>query len=402
MKVVLIYSGKGGVGKSTTTSNIAKSLSKNNKVYVFDGDVNTPSLNRIFGKENVSKNLKVNSMGFKTKNLIYLEKSFLRKHIAEAIDEINVFKPDYVLIDTPPSLTDVHINLIEKFKVSGIIMVTQPQELSIQDVDRTSAFFINRNINILGIVENMSNSNDNKYNWKLLSRIPFVDSFNIEDIYKKYKDNYDKIAQDLENIEDVILENKINQYTNEDIKIEEEDLRKYRKFINLKTWNRIREQLIEGGLYTGQVDRFLQECTTERIERLLNAFKNDNNAYFMITNAPNTEIDLITGEIGECSLVIDDKNYGVPKVKYKTSRGEVTLFPYEVKPANQREIQDCLDERGRITKDGRYLPNKKIIREIYFTFGTRVGLTEDWEKKYNLITNDVSNLKFAISREGER
>lgn len=385
MKAVMIYSGKGGVGKSTTAANLARSLSKNNKVYVFDADINTPSMNKIFGKENVSKNLKVNSMGFKTDKLIYVEKSLLRRYISEAIREINEFKPDYVLIDTPPSLTDVHINLIEKFKISGIIMVTQPQELSIQDVDRTSAFFINKNINILGIVENMSGPKNNKYNWKLLSKIPFVESFDINEVYKKYEDLYDNISKSLDNIEDVILENKMHQYTNEELELDDDDLRKVQKFINIKTWDRVRDRLIERGDFAGQVDRTILECTTEKIKRLLNAFADDTNSYFMITNAPSTEIALITGEIGECSLVIDDRVYGIPKVRYKTLKGEVILFPHEIKPVTREEIQACLDENGVITKDGRYLPCKDVVREIYDTFGERIGLMSNWEESYDSI-----------------
>ena len=110
MKTIIIYSGKGGVGKSTTTANLARSLSKKHKVFVFDADVNTPSMNKIFEKPKMNKKLLIKSLGYEGENLIYIHRAILRKYISEAINDINNFKPDYVLIDTPPSLGLLSIN----------------------------------------------------------------------------------------------------------------------------------------------------------------------------------------------------------------------------------------------------------------------------------------------------
>src|SRR3990170_4700137 len=112
MKTIIIYSGKGGVGKTTTTANIAKTLSEQGeRVFILDADMNTPSMPVVFESEMPTKNVLVSSLGYRTKNSIYVTGSAIRTYISECIDSINEFKPDYVLIDTPPSITDIHINL---------------------------------------------------------------------------------------------------------------------------------------------------------------------------------------------------------------------------------------------------------------------------------------------------
>jgi MinD superfamily P-loop ATPase len=401
MKTILIYSGKGGVGKSTTTANLARSLSKKHRVYVLDADVNTPSLNKFFDTPNVNKNLIINSFGFESNNLIYIEGAMIRKYISKAINEINQFKPHFVLIDTPPSLSDVHINLIEKFKISGIILITQPTEVSKQDVNRTATFFINKNINIIGIVENMSVPESNiEYNWRLLTKVPFINSSNNNEIYKRCRKQYDEIVANLGNLENVLLENKIKQYTDESITLDDfkNDINNYAnnfinvrynnlKFINVQTWDYIADKLADmqdNGLII--TDQFLTHCTADHIKRLLEAFQYDENAHFMVVRAPATEIDLIPGEIGECSLLVGENSYyGVPRVKYKTSKGEVVLFPYEVMPADKKEIDLCLQDGGTITKDRRYLPSKEAVRQCYYAFGSRIGLHDDWENRYDKI-----------------
>lgn len=401
MKTILIYSGKGGVGKSTTTANLARLLSKKHRVYVLDADVNTPSMNKFFEKPMVNKNLIINSFGFESKNLIYIEGAMIRKYISSAINEINKFKPHFVLIDTPPSLNDVHINLIEKFKISGIILVTQPTELSKQDVNRTSLFFINKGIDIIGIVENMSVPESNiEYNWRLLAKVPFIHSTSNDEIYQRCKKEYNQIVENIGSLENVVLENKMRQFTDESITIEdlENDIGNAKdkylhlkqetpKFINVQTWDYIAEK-IEDCQWNGmkEIDQFLMLCKADSIKRLLDAFKYDDNAHFMVVRAPSTEIELIPGEIGECSLCLDGRGYyGVPRVKYKTSKGDVTLFPYEVMPVDKKEIDLCLEDGGIITKDRRYLPNKEAVKQCYYAFGSRIGLYEDWETRYDKI-----------------
>ena len=142
MKTILIYSGKGGVGKTTTTVNIARALQEiGKKVLIIDGDINTPSMSVIYPNPHPEENLWVHSTGHIFDNLIYFEKSMVRKFINDAIQLYKNVAPDVVLIDTPPSITDVHIEIMELMKISTIFLVTQPNKLSLSDVIRTAKFF---------------------------------------------------------------------------------------------------------------------------------------------------------------------------------------------------------------------------------------------------------------------
>ena len=127
MKAVIIYSGKGGVGKTTTTANIARVLAnQGKKVYIIDADINTPSMNFEFEGEHPLENIWVHSSGNMFEKFIYLEKSMIRQYLEMAKRKLRIINPDFVLIDTPPSVTNVHIELLSRVKVSYVLFVTQP------------------------------------------------------------------------------------------------------------------------------------------------------------------------------------------------------------------------------------------------------------------------------------
>ena len=87
MKTILIYSGKGGVGKTTTTANIAKALvDSGKKVLIIDGDINTPSMSVLYPNNHPEENLWVHSTGHIFDSLIYFEKSMVRKFVNDAIE----------------------------------------------------------------------------------------------------------------------------------------------------------------------------------------------------------------------------------------------------------------------------------------------------------------------------
>lgn len=143
MKAVIIYSGKGGVGKTTTTANIARLLAKHGKkVFIIDADINTPSMNTEFEGEHPQENIWIHSSGNMFDKFIYLEKSMVRQYLGLAKKKLRLINPDFVLIDTPPSVTNVHIELLNNVKVGYILFVTQPTKLSNQDVLRTMKFSV--------------------------------------------------------------------------------------------------------------------------------------------------------------------------------------------------------------------------------------------------------------------
>lgn len=114
------------------------------------------------------------------------------------------------------------------------------------------------------------------------------------------------------------------------------------------------------------------------------AFQNDDNAYFMVINAPNTEVHLITGEIGICSLLTGQRgHFELPRVSYQTSKGNVVLFPDEIMPVDINLLQQEINEGYIMLSDGRYLPPKETVQQCYNAFGIRVGLGDNWEDIYD-------------------
>ena len=95
-------------------------------------------------------------------------------------------------------------------------------------------------------------------------------------------------------------------------------------------------------------------------------------------------INHILFDIGQASLdTTGTSHYGIPRLKYHTSRGSITLFPDEVMPVGIEELQQFLQEGYKILTDGRYLPPKQTVQMCYNAYGSRVGLSEKWEEVYD-------------------
>lgn len=413
MKAIIVYSGKGGVGKTTTTANIARLFAKQgHKVFIIDADINTPSMNTEFEGEHPQENIWVHSSGNMFDKFIYLEKSMVRQYLEQAKKKLRIIKPDYVLIDTPPSVTNVHIELLSRVKVSYVLFVTQPTKLSSQDVLRTMDFFRERcgRVNC-GIVENMCYDNDKReYPIKLVAQIPMQDKMNTKNLLANTKTEFQKIVDEIVGSEDVVIEeystangydesfDVLSIYPKDSNRLlhtfygfelhyddgkEKELVLPVIKFLSVRTWDKIRNYIrdTDNGL---RWDERMNRCDGERVGRMVNHFKNDENAYFMVTNAPNTEIHLITGEIGVCSLLTGQRgHYELPRVSYQTSRGDVVLFPDEVMPVDMELLQQQINDGCVMLSDGRYLPPKEAVEQCYNAFGERVGLLSDWEQIYD-------------------
>ncbi|KAK9764342.1 cytosolic Fe-S cluster assembly factor nbp35 [Basidiobolus ranarum] len=175
---ILILSGKGGVGKSTFTSQLGFTLANDEEcqVGVIDIDVCGPSIPKVMGLEGeqihqsnsgwspvyVQDNLGVMSIGFMLPNpddaVIWRgpKKNGLIKQFLKDVDWGEL---DFLLVDTPPGTTDEHISITQYLKEAGItgaIVVTTPQEVALQDVRKEINFCRKVNLPILGVVENMS------------------------------------------------------------------------------------------------------------------------------------------------------------------------------------------------------------------------------------------------------
>eukprot|EP00041_Stephanoeca_diplocostata_P036529 m.1338096 g.1338096 ORF g.1338096 m.1338096 type:complete len:282 (+) comp24884_c0_seq1:247-1092(+) len=177
--VVLVLSGKGGVGKSTVTSQLACALvARGQKVGVLDIDLCGPSIPRMFGLQGQSihqcaqgwvpvyadkeKQLAVMSIGFllggEDEPVVWRgpKKSAM---IQQFVGEVYWSELDFLLVDTPPGTSDEHIAVVEalrSYKPDGAVLVTTPQGVALNDVRREASFCKKARIPILGIVENMS------------------------------------------------------------------------------------------------------------------------------------------------------------------------------------------------------------------------------------------------------
>jgi len=177
-KIIVVASGKGGVGKSTVASNIAIALSKRGaKIALVDADIYGPSIPLMFNVQNeklivsdikdepslqpiVKYGIKLLSIGFLVdpENAIIWRGPMASKALNQLFEETNWGEIDYMIVDLPPGTGDIPLTIVQKLDVAGAIIVTTPQSIALSDVKKASNMFLNKSINvpILGIVENMA------------------------------------------------------------------------------------------------------------------------------------------------------------------------------------------------------------------------------------------------------
>lgn len=178
--IILVISGKGGTGKSTISSTLARSLAidTTKQVGLLDLDICGPSAPRMFGVETeqvhqspngwtpvyVTDNLAVMSCGFLLGSLddaVIWRGPKKNTMIKQFLIDVDWGELDYLIVDTPPGTSDEHISLIQYLKqtnlanLDGAVMVTTPQEVSLMDVRKQVDFCQRTGLKILGVVENM-------------------------------------------------------------------------------------------------------------------------------------------------------------------------------------------------------------------------------------------------------
>ena len=188
--IIAIASGKGGVGKSTITANMAVSLQKMGfKVGILDADVYGPSIHIMFDVANAkplsikvdghskmqpieSYGVKILSLGFFTdaNQAVIWRGAMASKALNQMIFDSHWGELDFLLIDLPPGTGDIHLSIVQAVPITGAVIVSTPQNIALADAKKGVAMFQQENINVpvLGIVENMSYFTpaelpDNKY-----------------------------------------------------------------------------------------------------------------------------------------------------------------------------------------------------------------------------------------------
>ena len=176
--IIGISSGKGGVGKSTVASNLAVALAREGyRVGLLDADIFGPSVPKMFGVEGAElyihevngKNLiipherygvKMLSIGFLVNpdSAQVWRGGMASRALTQLITEGDWGELDYFLIDMPPGTSDIHLTLVQTLGITGVVVVSTPQQVALADARRGIAMFNDERINvpILGLVENMA------------------------------------------------------------------------------------------------------------------------------------------------------------------------------------------------------------------------------------------------------
>lgn len=171
--IIAISSGKGGVGKSTVAVNLAIALAQSGaRVGLMDADILGPNIPMMvglgFGKPRITEDQKllpfeafgiqVMSMGFLVepgKPLVW-RGPMLHGAIRQFFDDVAWDAVDYLVVDLPPGTGDAQLSLAQSVPLTGAIIVTQPQEVAVDDATKGLAMFEQLDVPILGVVENMS------------------------------------------------------------------------------------------------------------------------------------------------------------------------------------------------------------------------------------------------------
>ncbi len=170
--IVAVASGKGGVGKSTTAVNIALALSQEGaNVGILDADVYGPSQPRMLGVKRQPESKDGNSLepvinhGVQSMSIGYLIEEetpmiwrgpMVTQALEQLLKDTRWNNLDYLVVDLPPGTGDTQLTLAQKIPVSGAVIITTPQDISLLDARKGLKMFEKVNVPILGVIENMS------------------------------------------------------------------------------------------------------------------------------------------------------------------------------------------------------------------------------------------------------
>lgn len=176
--IIAIASGKGGVGKSTTSANLAVALAQMGaKVGLIDADISGPSIPTMFnveaeqptvkrvGEKNIiipitQYGVKLMSIGFLTPadSAVVWRGPMASSALRQFISDVEWGELDYLLIDLPPGTSDIHLTMVQTVPVTGAVIVTTPQKIALADANKGLSMFRQPQINVpvLGVIENMA------------------------------------------------------------------------------------------------------------------------------------------------------------------------------------------------------------------------------------------------------
>ena len=171
-KIIAVGSGKGGVGKTTVAVNLAIALARmGNKVGLIDADIYGPNIPLMMGSSaqpkvgpnnqiepNITHGVKTISIGYISPGdkPMVMRGPMLHQIIRQFLQQVEWGELDYLIVDLPPGTGDVVISLVQTAPLTGAVVVSTPSDVALQDARKALEMFAQVNVEVLGIVENMS------------------------------------------------------------------------------------------------------------------------------------------------------------------------------------------------------------------------------------------------------
>lgn len=396
MVTCIVYSGKGGVGKTTTTANLYKTaVARGMKVAVLDADVNTPSTNLL-----IQGDMVFTAHGSLPDSQI-LTQPVVKMWFRDCIKKMKAQKVDLLLVDMPPSISDLHISTLKIVSNPVLLMVTQPHDLSRQDNFRALKVLESVGIKSSGTLVNMAPDGYELLSGEI-SKVGFAGKLDSDLPFTMFRDGYESTLDYVLSMAkpSEFSETKFNESAHFDESITFDTIRssikswRHAEFVNLSTWDRVREAIedyMDGvGMFDIREDELLSWNNAERVERMVEHFKSDDRPLFMVHKPPFTNIRIFPGTILPATFGRKKSHYNLPVAMVNVPWGDekVTLFPHEVIPADVDMIADNL--HGMIPlENGGYLPSMEMLEDLEANFGRLMGFWGGWEDDYNEILKKI-------------
>ncbi len=385
MKTIVINSAKGGVGKTRTSIELAKSFIKlGHAVAVIDLDITTPNI-----KE---QKFKVYSNKYNT----FPNKSQVKNFIKKSVDDAKQLEVDYLIIDTPPTINEMYLSISSYLQNAEFIFVTTRDKNSVNDTAAGMRFFALYGIDVSKVIINMGDIFEGLTDDEIISEL----DAKIVDVINK-DDSLNRVANILESlyIKDFKLTNtktkpifkKLSNITEEEV---QDNPNIPIRFYNLETWDIIRDRIIERENFgKSQLD-----VSVEQIKPFLQ-FEENEEFYVQISrNVPNVAEKFLPFEIVKVYVTLDNSvSKGLPMVVTKNG---THLWISEVFVISEDDISRTLDEGGINKIDYILLDlfNQMYMHRAFnrFTLKEERSLIELWVKKSEISPN-IKDILFSIA-----